>query len=37
VLELGIALSFLAGGVLLWWFVQRRDRAQSAVGGAELG
>lgn len=27
VLELGIAVSILAGGVLLWWIVGRRDRA----------
>lgn len=30
VLELCIALSILAAGVVLWWFVQRRDRADAA-------
>ncbi len=29
VLELGIALSILAAGVVLWWFVQRRDSADA--------
>jgi amino acid transporter len=32
VLELCIALSILAAGVVLWWFVQRRDRADAAAG-----
>ncbi|MBJ7463463.1 MAG: hypothetical protein JHD38_07510 [Mycolicibacterium sp.] len=30
VLELGIALSILAAGVVLWWFVQRSDRRNEA-------
>ena len=29
VLELGIAVSILAGGVVLWWFVQRQARASA--------
>lgn len=34
ILELGIAVSILAFGVLLWWFVQRRDRALADSGAA---
>jgi amino acid transporter len=37
VLELCIALSILAAGVVLWYFVQRRDRAEAAAGSSQRG
>lgn len=37
VLELGIALSILAAGVVLWWFVQRADRARPAPDESSAG